>query len=671
MANRYAVYPNYPTGFSPYELPYNEMAAALLSKQKGLDEKKAGVNKIYDILGTIKTIPENITGPGKDSALAQTIINDLTTNIQDLENTDLQSQEGARRYRDVMGKVRNYFGPQGDVTNLLNRYNQFYGHVKNYEDVYKTDPAMRNYATNKLAEGVRNSPLKNEAGFTPVHEGQLYKDVDFKDMSSHFNSVVDNIANEVRSLNPGKYANLDNEGILELWQKGKITEIPYSKVLETISSSVPQDYLYSMYQRRLALGDSPEQAMNELQPTRIVEREIKDKDGKILGKRKEREVNPASVLGNMFHSYSTGKSHRDIDLDYFQVEHAGALERMKKKLNEDLVPITNHAIDMKPLFQEGDLSNFDMSTKGTVTYDENPGARVGMGSGTYKVAGKDTYDFNLNKFTRPQQTIILNIAKNLNNDLFTKLAGGKGLTQEEQAKWNPELKKRLELWTNSTKDNARTVGLTSDEGKAVQYSLFGHNSPEMMNLDKLGTGQAGLEIYDPISNSFDDIEAFKEKIGGDLTKIPVVVNGKLSGDHPIEFMSGNTGKLKAAYPITIQGKTFYIPAPEKFVTALSGNEANAANMSLVTTRYSNDVQQAKYTGANTIVDADIADNTRLTINAFYNDKTGTYTPEIKITQGGQAKDIKLDIPAEYSSSTEFGNDMPKILVEIMKQLKSK
>ncbi len=650
--NRYDVPAQSPTGQSYFQLPYNELATALLSKQKQQDDVIQKADSLRSLADTIKALPENVTGPGQDETTAKSIINDINTSIDDLSTKNLTSPEGKQELNKVVGRIRNYFGPQGPVTALNNRYNQYYNYLKNYEETYKNDPLIRNYA----GKQIQLEPFQTNKGYGKVGEGNLYKNVELKDMNEYYNKILDNtIASTLQQYDPVKFANANDA--VAWWKSGKATGLLKENVLEALGKATPAEFMQSMGQRRAAVGDPNSQ--EEYSPVKYIEQEVKDKNGKVLGKKKVLQANPNSYLGNMLDAYAQNKAHVLYDNQYFHIEDPTSLEKLKNKVGA--VPVTNTSVDITPVFDEDALGKFDITNKGTTLYEEGAG-RPNIDY-VPKTTNKDQYLLNINKLPERQKNIVVNLLENQNPDLAKRVKNGQDLTQEEKAKYYPELKKRLELWSKPFTENVRTIGLTPDEGKTLQYGLFGHNKPEFMKVENLGTGTiSNLKVYDKEKNQFLTIQQFKKKFDKDDQ---VVVNEKVSGDNLIDYMSGGTGQLEAAYKMTVAGQDFYIPAPEQFIDPESGSSAIPQNIELNTTRYINRVHKAGLEGKSKVYDFTDKEGNKHNLTAIFDNGEYKLSLDNNVLKDENNQEIKS------TSSSDLGKYAMSLLIENAKSKKSK
>lgn len=117
-------------GLNSFSLPYNELATALLSKQKGLEDKQKENLSYLDYANRLQSLPQ-------DNPIKSEIINNLSNMVNELDGTDLNTPEGTRGLQNLRKYVRQEFGPTGRATAMQSNYVNYQDWLKRQQEAYK------------------------------------------------------------------------------------------------------------------------------------------------------------------------------------------------------------------------------------------------------------------------------------------------------------------------------------------------------------------------------------------------------------------------------------------------------------------------------------------------------------------------------------------------------
>lgn len=271
--SRYDVPAQIPQNQQYFQLPFNEIATALLSKQKKQDEEIAKGALYADYADKLQSLPQ-------DRLMAQEISNNIRSYVDDLSSGayDLTSPEGRQRINQARNYIRKEFGPTGRASAIQSNYSTAQNWLKNAQELYKSGKITQeqlNAGYNKFSneyQGIGDiDPLTGT--YNPYNTYDLAEAVDIP-------KWADSVAKDMEaSIRQTAYAKTGNDGYL-------YEGTDYNEVLtpQEISEAMQNFYMsdrklqnYLQQGADLGLFDSEELAKGPFAYKQVTS---KDKNGK-------------------------------------------------------------------------------------------------------------------------------------------------------------------------------------------------------------------------------------------------------------------------------------------------------------------------------------------------------------------------------------------------------
>lgn len=451
-------------GLSPFELPYNQIATALLSKQKAQDEAQLQGQSLLSYADKIKSLDPSITP--EDRAAHKQILDDINQTVGGLYNTDLTTPQGKKGLYEAKRKIAGYFGPEGVATKLGERYDRWNSIVKNINDDKNLDikPNLRNAF---IQQAKNTIPSLQDEKYNNINSPSYYKPYSDEDINKAVSEAVKNTGNEILSgpelsqfkLNPYEY----------LAQIKTTDGKTYAKLMQGIDSYLGPDIRKSVEQDAQYLyGMSPQDAARQSQ---IFDTE----NGKIKLDKNNNPIPANTILGQRVYGAASSAQSRQLHTDYRSYQDHDAIAKAKYNAEHPVVNFTGTtaAINFEPLSGKS-ATDYKAYQQNISNKKDEILKTLAQASGKSSYAGID--DFNnidwSNTSLTPQEV-------QLYKDQYNRLEQVEGIAKVRDAQIENEAIKAAGLDPvvfKQTKDKLPIIpGVDKDQALEVINDFYGHN----------------------------------------------------------------------------------------------------------------------------------------------------------------------------------------------------
>lgn len=312
------------TGYQPARLPQNQQWFQL------------PLDKMYTILSDAQTKADLARGE-VDALSSQTFAN-LPQDAAAAEQAKLWLKDSADKLVEQYGEdprawgagltklrkeIAYRFDPNtGDIGAMQSRVDNFKAYQTKLQEQYKDYPELASYAVSNIKVDPLEASMGDKVSFG-VTPPSMKRNVEEKEITDFIDKTLGNIMADTYQLyGLQEYGSLDE--FTKAFASGTMTGIAQQKVIDALSTQVPAEYLESYWQKALARGATPEQAMQEMQ--------MITPEGKL---------NENSTMGLKILGASYGKAYGQENITYKYIEDKAAIERAKAaqdKINKTLIP---------------------------------------------------------------------------------------------------------------------------------------------------------------------------------------------------------------------------------------------------------------------------------------------------------------------------------------------
>lgn len=361
------------TGYNParmpqnqqwFQLPIDKMYDIMSNAQRTADINRADMDELSS--KTFAYLPQDEA----EASAAKEWLRKSADSIVEKYGDDPRAWSGElnKLRREVAAK----FDPNtGDIGVMQARTDLYKSYVGKANELYKDDPALRDFYIKQIQVNPLGASLNDKATFG-IAPGGMVKDISKKIQSDTLDQALDNIladtyAQLTKSGSP-IIANLDLEGFRKAFVSGEIQGIDYNKIINTLVPQIDQEWLDSNYQRLLANGVDPKIAENELNI--FLTEDAPDGTRKIkYDANGNPALNPANSLALKIMGMAQGKSYSSQTFDISSYEdNAARLEAnaTKKKFDDQLIPweMSTFAVEFAMPWgnTEKDITNYIQGT---------------------------------------------------------------------------------------------------------------------------------------------------------------------------------------------------------------------------------------------------------------------------------------------------------------------
>ncbi|TXG81103.1 MAG: hypothetical protein E6R13_06890 [Spirochaetes bacterium] len=312
------------TGYQPARLPQNQQWFQL------------PLDKMYTILSDAQTKADLARGE-VDALSSQTFAN-LPQDAAAAEQAKLWLKDSADKLVEQYGEdprawgagltklkkeIAYRFDPNtGDIGAMQSRVDNFKAYQTKLQEQYKDYPELANYAVSNIKVDPLEASMGDKVSFG-VTPPAMKRNVEEKEITDFIDKTLGNImADTYQIYGLQEYSSLDE--FTKAFASGTMTGIAQKKVIEALTTQIPEEYLYSYQQKALARGATPEQAAQELQVVNP-----------------DNTLNENSTMGLKVLGASYGKAYGQENITYKFIQDKAAIERAKAaqdKINKTLIP---------------------------------------------------------------------------------------------------------------------------------------------------------------------------------------------------------------------------------------------------------------------------------------------------------------------------------------------
>lgn len=607
-------------------IPFEQIAAVGLAKQKRLDTDLAGIEDVKTTLGKIK------------SATFDTNHRDAVQkeyNTDAMRITNLLMQDDPNAHKELLG-LKSKLTMDSRLTTLQNNYDKEVLHDADKASMLKDKDQPYRFWNDPLVPFLQDRKTKGDQLTAFNYQGIEAHSNPYDDASK----IVGSIAETQLSEDGFIMDKTDPLGLRYYDVNGKVGIIDDARFQNIIKASVPI-------------------FLNEPGGRSYV-RELQNAWGITDPKKIETEITEylKSVAYKQIHVKGGGYKLGHLPDSYAQNPYAGAVEETS------LLAVSKNKID-DGFFDEQQAgttipytaAEAEALKKGFVMSD--PGDRSAYAG--LLAAGKRVTTQGYRSFSElpaGQKDLFIKAVSTLRaapgyKDLAEKfLSNPTLLNKEETGKLYKAVKQMNTKLGNTGLFNSTSTSFEDKNELEFYQSMFGNTNGQPLTTNKLGTGWASnLKFMDDEGNvlTYTDFIKQANELDPEGTSL-VTVSGKLNGDNAADLRDGGT-EFSNGINLSIKGRTFYSTGPKTFRTDKPVGQKLEANR--IRNQIVSQINKAQlHQGVSRVIDyfgvpveVGYNENTKQFVITSYNNGTFTNTAPTTDLIGFSAEDLakKIDM----------------------------
>jgi len=522
-------------------IPFEQIAAVGLAKQKRLDTDLAGIEDVKTTLGKLKSATFDIEH--RDAIQKE-------YNTDAMRITNLLMQDDPNAHKELLG-LKSKLTMDSRLTTLQTNYDKEVLHDKDKADMLKDKDQPYRFWNDSIVPFLQDRKAKGNP-LTPFNYQGIEAHTNPYDAAS---KIVGNIA-ETQLTQDGFVMDKDDPLGLRYYDvNGKVGIIDDARFQKIIKDSVPN-------------------FLNEPGGRSYV-KELQYAWGITDPKKIEAEITEylKSVAYKQIHVKGGGYKLGHLPDSYAKDPYAGLvtetplLEVSKNKINDDFFDELQigSTIPYNQKDAEELKKHFNMSDPG------DKAAYAGLLAAGQKVQTSGYRSFS--ELPTGQKELFINAVSTLRaapgyRDIAEKfLNNPNSLSKEETGKLYKAVKHMNTKLGNTGLFNSTSTNFDNKNELNFYQSMFGNTTGGALTVNKLGTGWASnLKFMDEEGNVL-SYKAFIEaanKLDPDGDSL-VSLSGKLNGDNAADLRDGGTA-FSNGVNLSIKGHTFYATGPKTFRT---------------------------------------------------------------------------------------------------------